>query len=64
MPVAVALKPREFCYEVIQDGVVVASAWSRNEGQARMEAAHYAAMYAQDGPVELRLKAMKRKRKD
>ena len=55
--------PREYEYQVVQDGIVVASAWGRNQGAVLAQAAHYAALYAQDGPVTLRIKPDKRKRK-
>lgn len=63
MPVGVKTVPQEYEYEVVQDGIVVASAWSRDRERALAEASHYAAVYAQDGPVILRIKPDKRKRK-
>lgn len=62
MAVGIKANPREFEYEVIQDGVVVASAWGRDHDRVLAEAANYVAQYAQDGPVELRIKPDKRKR--
>jgi hypothetical protein len=49
MPVAVKRLPQEYEYQVWQDEIVVASAWSRDRDAALREAAHYAAVYAQDG---------------
>jgi uncharacterized protein (DUF427 family) len=63
MVVGIKIKPREYEYQVIQDGVVVASAWGLDERRVLAEASHYAAQYAQDGPVELRIKPDRRKRK-
>jgi hypothetical protein len=63
MVVKIARLPQEYEYQVVQDGVVVASAWGRDREQALTEAAHYAALYAMDGPVQLRLKPDKRRRK-
>lgn len=63
MAVATISLPREYEYQVIQDGIVVASAWGRDHDDVLSQAAHYAAVYAQDGPVTLRIKPDKRKRK-
>ncbi len=63
MPVAINALPQEYEFEVVQDGMVVASAWGRDKARVLAEASHYAAMYAQDGPVELRIKPDKRKRR-
>jgi hypothetical protein len=63
MPVGIKAMPQEYEFQVVQDGIVVASAWSRDRERALAEAAHYAAMYAQDGPVILRIKPDKRKRR-
>lgn len=63
MPVAIKTTPREYEYEVVQDGIVVASAWGRDRARVLAEASHYAAVYAQDGPVELRIKPDRRKRR-
>lgn len=63
MPVALKLKPQEYEYEVVQNGVVVASAWGLDKKSVLAEACHYAVIYAQDGPVELRIKPDHRKRK-
>lgn len=53
---------KEYKFEVVQDGIVVASAWSHDRGSALGEAWHYAMVYAQDGPVSLR-RAKSRRRK-
>ncbi len=63
MVVALKLTPQEYEYEVIQDGIVVASAWGRDRHEVLNEATHYAMMYAQDGPVILQMKPDKRNRK-
>ncbi len=63
MPVAIRATQQEYEFEVVQDGIVVASAWGRDRDRTLAEAAHYAAMYAQDGPVLLRIKPDKRKRR-
>ncbi len=41
-------------YGVFQDGVMVASAACDDRQQAWDEAMHYALVYRQDGPVEIR----------
>lgn len=63
MSVTIKAMPQEYEYEVIQDGIVVASAWGRDKQRVLSEAMHYAMMYAQDGPVEVRMKPDKRKRR-
>jgi hypothetical protein len=40
-------------FEVWQDGMAVAEAEALNREDALREARHYAAMYGQDGPVEI-----------
>lgn len=45
---------RAFEFEVVQDGVVVASGCASTWAEAEREAMHYAMMYAQDGPVTVR----------
>jgi hypothetical protein len=40
-------------FEVWQDGMMVASAGASDVSRAWGEAVHYAAMYGQDGPVEI-----------
>lgn len=42
-------------YELIQDGVVVASVSGSDRDIAFREIQHYAMLYAQDGPVLLRV---------
>ena len=50
-------------YKLIQDGMVVASVDAPTKELAEREINHYALMYGQDGPVEIKeVKAMKRKR--
>lgn len=43
-------------FSVEQDGMVVASGEAPTEESARREAAHYALMYSQDGPVKVSIK--------
>lgn len=62
MAVAIKATLQEYEYQVVQDGVVVASAWGRDRARVLAEVAHYAALYAQDGPVELRIKPDRRER--
>lgn len=51
-------------YQVWQDGLMVASAYG-HDTDARREALHYAAVYGQDGPVEVeRVSKGKRERID
>lgn len=45
----------EYEYEVWQDGCLQAGGIEANYGSAQSEASHYAMMYAQDGPVEVRI---------
>jgi hypothetical protein len=49
-------EPRWFFY-IYQDGLRVASGSSTDEADARREAAHYALMYGQDGPVKVVVRA-------
>jgi hypothetical protein len=63
MGVAIKATPQEYEYQIVQDGIVVASAWGRNRARVLAEISHYAAQYAQDGPVELRMKPDRRKRR-
>lgn len=49
-------------YEVWQGGMVVARAFGPPK-DAQREAMHYARIYSQDGPVEVREKAPRPKRK-
>lgn len=41
-------------FEVWQDGIMVASAVCDDRGRALAEIMHYAMIYSQDGPVEIR----------
>jgi len=43
----------EYCFEIWQDGLPVAEASSSERAVALREIHHYAAMYGQDGPVEI-----------
>lgn len=45
---------------VEQDGMVVASGDAPTEAEAKREAGHYAMMYAQDGPVKVSVKEVRR----
>jgi hypothetical protein len=40
-------------FEIHQDGMMVAGVFGENRDEALREAVHYAAVYGQDGPVEL-----------
>ena len=42
-------------FELRQDGQVVAEGEAQNQADAQREGFHYALMYAQDGPVELKI---------
>lgn len=44
----------EFSYALWQDGIEVARVYASNDEDARREIGHYAMVYAQDGPVEIR----------
>ena len=44
----------EYCYELWQNDEFVASADSTDQQEAEREIQHYALMYGQDGPVEIR----------
>ena len=44
----------EYTFELWQNGVMVASVDGPSLDRARAEIMHYAAMYAQDGPCEIR----------
>jgi hypothetical protein len=46
-------------FTVEQDGMVVASGEAPTEESARREAAHYALMYSQDGPVKVSIKEVR-----
>lgn len=44
---------------VLQDGIPVASVSSEDRGRMLANLSHYAAVYAQDGPVELQTRSGK-----
>jgi hypothetical protein len=46
-----------------QDGIEVASVTAQTAEDADREIAHYAMVYGQDGPVEIRNPAVRQKRK-
>lgn len=46
---------RPYRYELIQDGMVVASVEASTEEQAKREIDRCALVYSQNGPVEIRL---------
>lgn len=46
---------REYEFEIEQDGMVVASGSGSDRDRIRSMAMHYALMYAQDGPVTMRI---------
>ncbi len=41
-------------YQLIQDGMVVATVFASTDARARNEIGHYALVYGQDGPVEIK----------
>lgn len=45
----------EYEYEVWQDGALQAGGSALDYASAKSEASHYAMMYSQDGPVEVRI---------
>lgn len=47
----------DYSFELWQDDIMVASVDSSNLKMARQEIMHYAMMYAQDGPCEIRGKS-------
>lgn len=47
--------PKHYEYEVWQDGVLQAGGRENDYDSAKSEANHYAMMYANDGPVEVRI---------
>lgn len=49
-------------YQLIQNGVVMASVYSESKEQAEKEINHYALVYSQDGPVEIK-DCLKKKKK-
>lgn len=52
---------KDFTIEIWQGGSMVASATAPDLKLARREASHYAMMYSQDGPVEIRERPPKAK---
>jgi len=48
------MKKKRYVYALYQDGVMVAKVDSPTEEQAIREINHYAMMYEQDGPVEIK----------
>jgi hypothetical protein len=46
--------PQEYTYELWQDGIMVAATSAATRKQAHDEIKHYAFMYAQDGPCQVR----------
>lgn len=42
----------DFRFRIIQDGIVVAGGSSPTQGGMLREMSHYAAVYAEDGPIE------------
>lgn len=46
-------KHRRFQYDLIQDGIIVASVDASTDEEAKSEIGYYALMYAQDGPVKV-----------
>lgn len=51
---------RPYKYVLIQDGLVVASVESSSKEQAEKEINHYALVYSQDGPVEIKNRGKKK----
>ncbi len=50
--------PKDYSFEIIQGGIAVASGSGPDLETVRREANHYAIMYAQDGPVEVKIADM------
>ena len=44
---------REYQYKLLQEGMEVARVFAPTNKEAKREINHYAAMYGQDGPVEI-----------
>lgn len=44
---------KRYKYDLIQDGMVVASVEATSKEEAEKEIQHYALMYSQDGPVTI-----------
>ncbi len=45
----------EYAFGLFQDGVMVASVYCSQLHDAQREISHYAMIYGQDGPVEIRV---------
>ena len=54
---------RRYSFRIIQDGMTVVSASGTDQRQLKAEAAHYAMMYAQDGPVQVKFSSRRSTRK-
>ena len=52
----------EYSYALYQDGVKVAQVYAASDKKAKSEIAHYALMYGQDGPVEIKRQKPSRSR--
>lgn len=46
-------KKKDYCYDLIQNGIMVARVISRNKEDCLREIGHYAMMYFQDGEVKI-----------
>ena len=44
----------DYAYGLFQDGLMVAAVYCDQQEDAEREIAHYAMIYGQDGPVEIR----------
>lgn len=53
-----------YTFDLIQEGMVVASVTDSDEEQAFREIMHYACIYSQDGPVKVKAKLKRRKRRN
>lgn len=51
---------KNYEYELLQDGIVVASAYSSMKGKALSAILHYAVVYLEDGAVTIRLKKQRK----
>lgn len=52
----------KYRYDLIQDGMIVASVIAPTKKQGEKEIGHYAFMYQQDGPVEIKRPKIRKKR--
>lgn len=52
-------KQKEYQYDLIQDGIIVASVICSSREAALKEITHYATIYSQDGAVEIKEKKKK-----